>query len=51
MIDRFVARLAALQARRPLLFIIAAVVTLFPAAYLARGLELRTGFGELLPEK
>ena len=49
--ESFVGRLAALQAARPLVFILIALVTAIPAGYLASRLELRTGFGELLPEK
>jgi len=43
-------RLVSMQARRPLWFIGLAIVSLVPAWLLARNLELRTGFGELLPE-
>lgn len=43
-------RLVELQARRPALVLLAALCTAIPAVVLARGLELRTGFGELLPD-
>lgn len=55
MIARFVepliASIAAAQARHPWRFILFALLTVFPASFLAYRLELRTGFGELLPEK
>lgn len=50
-IERLLGSLAALQARRPALFLVLALLTLGPAALLAKNLELRTGFDELLPEK
>lgn len=54
MIARFVEpllnRLVSLQARRPVWLILLAILSIVPAALLARQLELRTGFGELLPE-
>lgn len=43
-------RIVALQVRRPWHFVILAVVLSVPAFYLARHLELRTGFDALLPE-
>ncbi len=49
--ERFLARLVAFQAARPLLVIVLAAFTIVPAALLARNLELRTGFDELLPDK
>jgi uncharacterized protein len=52
--DRFMRsleRLAALQAKRPVLVIVLAALTAVPAFLCARELELRTGFDELLPNK
>ena len=43
-------RLIAIQIRRPALLLLLAVVLTAPAVYLARSLELRTGFESLLPE-
>ena len=55
MIARFVeslfGRITVLQAKRPMLVVLLALLTILPAWGLARNLELRTGFGELLPEK
>lgn len=50
-VERVLRRLVGLQAKHPFVFIVLAVLTIAPAWLLARNLELRTGFGELLPEK
>lgn len=50
-IERLLEGLVTLQVRRPVLVLVLALATIGPAGLLARDLELRTGFGELLPEK
>jgi predicted RND superfamily exporter protein len=47
---RIVRALVDMQVRRPLVFLLFAVVVSIPAAMLAWRLELRTGFDSLLPE-
>lgn len=47
---RVFARYVELQVRRPFLFIAFAALLAIPSIWLARGLELRTGFESLLPE-
>lgn len=47
---RSVSRLVALQVHRPWQFLLAAILLSIPCIYLARQLELRTGFDALLPE-
>lgn len=46
----FFRRLTELQAKRPLLVLMIALLTVLPSLLLAHRLELRTGFDELLPE-
>ncbi len=46
----FFGRLAAAQVSRPWLFLLLAALLTVPALFLARGLQLRTGFESLLPE-
>lgn len=49
-LQRWLVRLGALQHRRPYLVLLCALISLVPALALARRLELRTAFGELLPD-
>lgn len=49
-LHRAIARIVAMQVRRPWSFLLLAVVFAVPAYDLARKLELRTGFDSLLPE-
>ena len=51
LVEPLLNRLVTLQDKRPLVLVLLAVLSLLPVALLARQLELRTGFGELLPEK
>lgn len=46
----FLDRLVAFQARRPFLVLLLAALTILPGVLLARKLELKTGFSELLPD-
>ncbi len=48
--ERFLGRLVAFQARRPLVVLLVAALTILPSVLLALRLELRTGFSELLPD-
>lgn len=48
--SRSVSRLVGLQVRRPWHFLLVAILVSIPCAYLARQLDLRTGFDALLPE-
>ncbi len=48
--ERWLSRIAEIQVRHPLGVVLVALVTLVPTAWLATGLEVRTGFGELLPD-
>jgi predicted RND superfamily exporter protein len=49
-VQDFLARLVAFQARRPLFVLCLAALTILPGVLLARKLELKTGFSELLPD-
>src|SRR5688572_11850782 len=49
-LERLLVTLAELQVRRPLLVVLVAVCSMVPAAWLALGLQVRTGFSELLPD-
>ncbi|HEY6726917.1 MAG TPA: hypothetical protein VI197_22950, partial [Polyangiaceae bacterium] len=49
-LERLLVTLATLQVRRPFLVVLVAVCSMVPSAWLAAGLEVRTGFGELLPD-
>src|SRR6187455_493982 len=49
-LERLLVTLATLQVRRPLLVVLVALCSVVPSAWLASGLEVRTGFGELLPD-
>jgi len=49
-LSRFFARLIAWQIDRPFHVLLLALVLTIPAIFLAKGLELRTGFDSLLPE-
>lgn len=49
-VERWLAALTQFQYRKPHVILLMALASLVPAALLARGLELRTGFGELLPD-
>ncbi|HVU02750.1 MAG TPA: MMPL family transporter [Polyangiaceae bacterium] len=50
LMERVLARLVDVSARRPFLLLGFAVLSLLPSLSLARKLEIRTGFDELLPE-
>jgi predicted RND superfamily exporter protein len=50
-VERILTRIVELQAKRPWLFVIVGVLTIAPALHLALKLQVRTGFGELLPER
>lgn len=50
LLQTLILRVADLQTRRPLLVIALALLTLLPSLWLASGLELRSSFGELLPD-
>jgi predicted RND superfamily exporter protein len=49
-IERAMSALVHHQVSRPAVVLFLAALTVLPSAWVARGLELRTGFGELLPE-
>lgn len=49
-LERLLVTLATLQVRRPFLVVLVALCSIAPSAWLAAGLEVRTGFGELLPD-
>lgn len=49
-LERLLVTLATLQVQRPLLVVLLAVLSAIPSAWLALKLEVRTGFGELLPD-
>jgi uncharacterized protein len=50
-VESTLTRIVELQAKRPWLFVIVGLLTIAPALTLALRLQVRTGFGELLPEK
>ena len=47
-LERLILRLTSFQVRHPVLVLLLAACTLLPSALAIRGLELKTGFGELL---
>ena len=49
-LKRMFTRYVELQVRRPMLFVVLAALLAVPSVWLARGLELRTGFESLLPD-
>ncbi len=49
-IEPLLDKLAQLQIRRPWIVILAVLLSLFPAAFAASRLELKTAFSELLPD-
>ena len=49
-LERLILRLTSFQVRHPVLVLLIAACTLVPSALAIRGLELKTGFGELLPD-
>lgn len=50
LLERLIRRLTTWQTNRPVLVLLVALATIVPAALLAKRLELRTGFNELLPD-
>lgn len=49
-LQRFLLRIVALQTTRPHVVLLVALLSLLPSLLLVRGLQLKTGFGELLPD-
>src|SRR5688500_16028309 len=49
-LENVLTKLTAFQASRPFIVLALALITVVPSVMLARNLELKTGFGELLPD-